>query len=87
MKRRLSLAWPLTAAFGLSCSVLVAGEPQPLRCSLEGALGPPACDSGQICRLGVCQSPSGAGGEGGIVGTAGAGADGGGAAGEGGVRH
>lgn len=44
-----------------SCSLLVAGEAEPLRCSLEGRVGPPACDAGFVCESGVCQAISAAG--------------------------
>lgn len=44
-----------------SCSLLVSGEGEPLRCSLEGRVGPPACDAGFVCERGVCQAISAAG--------------------------
>lgn len=47
----------------LSCSLLVGGEPRPLRCEQEGQEGPPACEPGYRCRAGVCQVLSAAGGE------------------------
>jgi hypothetical protein len=46
----------------LSCSLLVGGEAEPLRCSLEGWVGPPACDAGLACQGGVCRPFSAQGG-------------------------
>jgi hypothetical protein len=40
----------------VGCSLLVGGEPVPLRCSQEGLVGPPACDDGLECRAGICQA-------------------------------
>jgi len=38
-----------------ACSLLIGSETQPLHCSQEGQLGPPACDAGFVCKQGVCQ--------------------------------
>jgi hypothetical protein len=41
--------------FGIvGCSLVVSSEPQDIGCSVEGALGPPACDDGFICASGGC---------------------------------
>lgn len=67
--------WAGFGCLSLSCSLLVVGE-EPMRCSQEGQVGPPACDAGLVCREGLCQAetappiePSdgaaGAGGQGG----------------------
>jgi hypothetical protein len=53
MRRLTGLA--LAAAACAACSLLIGAEPEPLRCTEEGRLGPPACDSGQVCRTGVCE--------------------------------
>ena len=47
-----------------ACSLLIDGEPSPLRCSQEGRRGPPACDEGFVCQRGVCEieEPVSAGG-------------------------
>lgn len=50
-----------------ACSLLIEGEPMPLRCSQEGRSGPPACDPGMICRSGACQVAEGDAGDGGGV--------------------
>jgi hypothetical protein len=47
--------WPAAWLLG-ACSVLVGSEPEPLRCSDEGQVGPPACDEGQVCSVGICRS-------------------------------
>jgi hypothetical protein len=53
------LARCATLALGLlavaACSLMVNGEPTPLRCSQEGRVGPPACDEGFVCSSGVCR--------------------------------
>ena len=64
MKLR-SLAIGLLLAAAPACSLLVGGEPQPLRCTQEGWHGPPACDLGWSCHAGICQADS-AGGVGGL---------------------
>ena len=62
------LARCATLALGLlaaaACSLMVNGEPRPLRCSQEGRVGPPACDEGFVCSSGVCEiwEPVSAGG-------------------------
>lgn len=50
-----------------ACSVIVPGEVDPVRCSAEGASGPPACPVGQRCLLGTCTPGSGGEGGGGSV--------------------
>jgi hypothetical protein len=45
----------LLGGLASACSLLVEGEPMPLRCSQEGRVGPPACDPGMVCRSGTCQ--------------------------------
>lgn len=49
-------AFLVASALGLvaGCSLLVPGEPTDVRCSEEGAIGPPACPSGMFCREGAC---------------------------------
>lgn len=45
------------AALGLmvgSCSLLVDSELERMHCKDENAIGPPACDPGQVCGDGVC---------------------------------
>lgn len=49
-----------------ACSVLVGSEPEPLRCSDEGQVGPPACDEGQVCEAGICRSAPSAASEAGV---------------------
>ncbi len=61
----------LVALGGLSCSLMIAGESAPLHCSEAGRPGPPACDEGQVCRAGICQSEASDGGAGVTVGEAG----------------
>jgi hypothetical protein len=53
------LAWLTLSCLVSACSWVVSGEPDELRCSLEGALGPPACDPGFRCISGVCRADSG----------------------------
>ena len=56
----------------LSCSLLVGGEPESIRCSQEGRRGPPACEVGWTCRSGICEANP-AGGKGSLdAGSAGA---------------
>jgi hypothetical protein len=43
-----------------SCSLVLDGELGPVRCQLEGALGPPACPEGQACAGGLCVPPAAA---------------------------
>lgn len=50
--RALSSALALAAAGG--CSLLVDAEPDPLGCSAQGQLGPPACAEGFVCTAGAC---------------------------------
>jgi hypothetical protein len=38
------------------CSLLVEDEPSELRCSQEGLIGAPACDTGQLCVNGRCHA-------------------------------
>lgn len=57
----------LLGGLASACSLLIEGEPMPLRCSQEGRVGPPACDPGMICRSGTCQVEEGHSGEGGSV--------------------
>jgi hypothetical protein len=42
----------LAAAGG--CSLLVDADPDPVGCSAEGQLGPPACAEGSVCAAGAC---------------------------------
>ncbi len=37
------------------CSLLIDGEIERVRCEAEGAVGPPACEVGQVCGLGLCR--------------------------------
>lgn len=53
----LLLGW---AAVLASCTFLVDDELGDVRCSDEGAFGPPACPEGQVCRGGLCASPTAA---------------------------
>jgi hypothetical protein len=46
----------LALASLVACSVIVEGQPERLRCSDEGRIGPPACDEGQICQDGLCRA-------------------------------
>jgi hypothetical protein len=63
------LLWLVLVLGGVAsaCSLLIEGEPMPLRCSQEGRVGPPACDPGMICRSGTCQVAEGDSGDGGSV--------------------
>lgn len=63
--RPLRLGLLLLGGGVFSCSLLVGGEPEPMRCSLEGQVGPPACDAGFTCRDGICLVILAAGGVGG----------------------
>lgn len=38
----------------VGCSAMIEAELTRVNCSWEGAIGPPACEPGQICRAGVC---------------------------------
>lgn len=51
-------AWALLVSLVSACSLLIDGEPRPLRCAQEGQQGPPACDPGMVCRAGTCQVPA-----------------------------
>lgn len=81
----------LTLGAASACSLLISDEAEPIACSDEGKLGPPACDPGFSCQGGVCRAASGkpdeAGGKAGQAGQSatatGAGGGAGGAAGEG----
>jgi hypothetical protein len=44
----------LALGVAIGCSTLVESELGRVNCSWEGAIGPPACPSGQACRAGVC---------------------------------
>lgn len=58
MPRPAQASW-LFGALGaclLHCSLLVDDELSKVRCSQEGVIGPPACDSGQLCAEGRCQA-------------------------------
>lgn len=71
--RRGAWSWAWLGAGTLSCSLLVSGEPEPLRCAMEGHAGPPACDEGLVCSGGICRpdvAESGAGGDAGASGAA-----------------
>lgn len=70
MRRRRRASWSFAwlGVSSLSCSLLVSGEPEPLRCSLEGQIGPPACDAGLICSSGICQARLAPAGDGGAAG-------------------
>lgn len=73
MKR---VAWLVLGCLVGACSWVVSGEPEELRCSLEGEFGPPACDPGFRCISGVCRAePDAVGGASGAAtgGAAGAG--------------
>ncbi|HTN83258.1 MAG TPA: hypothetical protein VL242_06225 [Sorangium sp.] len=52
--RRLLRALAALAALGAGCEVLVDGELGPVLCAAEGAIGPPACPEGALCRDGAC---------------------------------
>jgi hypothetical protein len=41
-------------AVSTSCSLIVPSEVDPLHCSQEGKIGPPACEPDQICADGIC---------------------------------
>jgi hypothetical protein len=65
----LSRARPRTSGLALGvllaaagCSLLVSGEPEPMRCALEGQVGPPACDPGLTCISGLCRLVEASGG-------------------------
>lgn len=45
----------LAVPVALSCSLIVGGEPEPMRCAMEGQVGPPACDAGFACISGICR--------------------------------
>lgn len=51
------VAGALASALGLAagCMLLVPGEPTDVRCTEEGAIGPPVCPAGTYCREGLCQ--------------------------------
>lgn len=42
------------AVLGVGCQVLVDGELGSVRCADEGAIGPPACPEGEVCKGGTC---------------------------------
>jgi hypothetical protein len=71
---RLGVGLGLLAWGVVSCSLLVGGESEPLRCSLEGRVGPPACDPGLVCQNGTCRPLPAAGGAPGGTGDGGGGA-------------
>ncbi|WP_437787105.1 hypothetical protein [Sorangium sp. So ce1097] len=52
--RRLLQALAALAALAAGCGVLVDGELDAVLCSAEGAIGPPACPVGTLCRNGAC---------------------------------
>ncbi|WP_437738494.1 hypothetical protein [Sorangium sp. So ce1335] len=52
--RRLLSTFAALAALGVGCEVLVDGELDAVLCSDEGAVGPPACPQGTLCRNGAC---------------------------------
>ncbi|MBE7480875.1 MAG: hypothetical protein HS104_12950 [Polyangiaceae bacterium] len=54
--RVLASAALLTGMFAvaLGCSAMIDAELTHVNCSWEGAIGPPACPAGQLCRAGVC---------------------------------
>ncbi|WP_437972357.1 hypothetical protein WMF04_25050 [Sorangium sp. So ce260] len=52
--RRLLRGLSALALLGAGCEVLVDGELGSVRCSEEGAIGPPACPEGAVCRDGTC---------------------------------
>jgi hypothetical protein len=37
-----------------SCSLMIPAELEEIRCTVEGAVGPPVCDPGYVCASGVC---------------------------------
>ena len=78
--------WLGFALFGAAACEVVVGETEltTVHCQAEGALGPPACAVGQVCRNGVCVSGSSADGGGGTSGTGGTGVSGTGGGGTGG---
>ncbi|MGK3993398.1 hypothetical protein [Sorangium sp. So ce1024] len=52
---RLTLATLATlVALAVGCEILVDGELDAVLCSAEGAIGPPACPVGTLCRNGAC---------------------------------
>jgi len=54
--RALWLAVLAAVATASSCSLLVGDDVARVRCSESGRIGPPACDIGEICAGGRCQS-------------------------------
>jgi hypothetical protein len=69
LKRLTTPALLLSIAAG-GCSLLVSGEPAPMRCAIEGQLGPPACDPGLTCISGFCRLGAASGGASGAGGAA-----------------
>ncbi|MEZ4299475.1 MAG: hypothetical protein R3B70_31285 [Polyangiaceae bacterium] len=45
----------LVAALAIGCQILVPGEPTNVRCTEEGAVGPPVCPLGTFCMSGKCE--------------------------------
>ena len=43
-------------AVAVGCTLLVDENIDDVRCATEGAIGPPACDVGQICAQGRCHA-------------------------------
>ncbi|WP_437803927.1 hypothetical protein [Sorangium sp. So ce693] len=52
--RRLLRGLAALVSLGAGCEVLVDGTLGQVRCSDEGAIGPPACPEGAVCREGAC---------------------------------
>lgn len=72
------LPWFAFALFGAGACQVVVGDTEltTVHCEDEGAIGPPACAPGQVCRGGVCVSGSaGSGGGAGASGSGGAGGE------------
>lgn len=58
--RHLARALPLLALWAAAgCELLVDGELASIRCSREGASGPPDCRVGEVCTGHVCVEPAG----------------------------
>jgi hypothetical protein len=58
MRARRLLAWaralPALVVWAAGCEVLVDGKLGEVRCSQEGAIGPPACPAGLLCKDALC---------------------------------
>ncbi len=50
-----------------ACSALVPAELDPVRCSAEGQVGPPACPVGMSCQFGVCAAAAASDGGGNTI--------------------